>query len=1068
MALRISRLALASVVACLSLMSTPSFAQPAPEEEAASAGIIQPGDEIGVRCFSHEKLHVYVRGTVLPDGTMALPHLGSVPLAGRGVQMVREELRGRYQEIYPRCSVNISVWHPQPEEPEEEGRPPTQRGPEVKLPLTVAPSQETRQLPVRAGDELAVRCFTGQDAHVDQQVSVSHRGTISLPKVPELYVAALRPEEVERALLANYRPLYPGCSMDVQHVGRALPTVAPPTGERVEPTVEVTAAVRFASLPRFGLDVFTRPERAEGPEPTTAGAPEEAGQPTVTQAVTPNYVLGPGDELKVRVWTGAIEHINTSAVIDADGKIYLELVNEVTVSGQRLSRVREELTRRYARFFDRAEVSVELARTRVIEVRVTGDAHRPGKQQLTGAATVFSALYAAGGPSEVGALRGIRLLRSGQEPMVIDLYDYLLKGDETGDVRLEPDDTIFIPPAQAMVGVTGEVRRPGRYELDAPIGLSEALEMAAGLAPTGYAHNVQVWRVAEQSQRRVLDIDLQGGGGAAADLPLRDGDLIVVQPVLEDPDNIVELCGAVRRPSSYEVFNGMTVRDLINQAQGLDDTAHTETAALWRLNDELDYELTDFDLAAAMRGDATHNLELQARDRVVVLSEETVEPPMEVEIRGAVRYPSIVTWTSGMRVSDLLLQGGGPGEDAYLARASLQRVGRSQRREHLSVNLAEALTRDENADVVLERGDILTVFARSEVVAPSQVHVSGFVQNPDTYPRVEQMRVSDAILAAGGLTERAGDEVEYTPGRARGEVSPQYLRLRLKGDIFEVEPDLVLGDDDHIAVLGSGELIAKPPTVTIKGRVSRPGPYAMRRSAEEPDTVWQLITRAEGMLADANPNGIVLYRLRETLITDEQDEDLQQLIDSFNREIREQMLESEAQRAAAMGEQITQGLLSVFSSEQGGTLVVPPQRLSAEAWVRAVPIDGELLTSTNGTEGDFPLEDGDVLVVPAMPTTVTVLGSVVRRGAVPYVEGQPVRQYLEYAGGATDTAWLDHLVIVRANGKVEAHALGAEVKPGDVILVPSTYIFRKIDSPTTFERVLSILGTFVTGYLLFK
>jgi protein involved in polysaccharide export with SLBB domain len=1067
-ALRISRLALASVVACLGLMSTPSFAQPTPEEEAAAAGIIQAGDEISVRCFTHEKRHVEVRGVVLPDGTMALPQLGVVPLAGRGVQMVREELRGRYQEIYPRCTVNISVWHPQPEEPEEEGRPLTQRGPEVKLPLTVAPSEETRQLPVRAGDELAVRCFTGQDVHVNQQVSVSHRGTISLPKVPELYVAALRPEQVEGALLANYRPLYPGCSVDVQHVGKALPTVAPPTGERVEPTVEVTAAVRFASLPRFGLDVFTRPERAEGPEPTTTGPPEEASQPPVTQAVTPNYVLGPGDELKVRVWTGAIEHINTSAVIDADGKIYLELVNEVTVSGQRLSRVREELTRRYARFFDRAEVSVELARTRVIEVRVTGDARRPGKQRLTGAATVFSALYAAGGPSEVGALRGIRLLRSGQEPMVIDLYDYLLEGDETGDLPLEPDDTIFIPPAQAMVGLTGEVRRPGRYELDGPTSLSEALKMAAGLAPTAYAHNVQVWRVAEQSQRRVLNTNVQGEGPDAADLPLQDGDLIAALPVLEDPDNVVELSGAVRRPASYEVFDGMTVRDLIDQAQGLEQTAHTETAALWRLNDELDYELTNFDLAAAMRGDATHNLRLQARDRVIVLSEETVEPPMEVEVRGAVRYPSILTWTRGMRVSDLLLQGGGPAEDAYLERASLQRVGGNQRREHLSVNLAEALARDENADMVLERGDILTVFARSEVVAPSEIRVSGFVQKPETYPRIERMRASDAILAAGGLAPEAGDEIEYTPGGARGEVAPQYLRLRRVGGGFEVEPDVLLADDDHIAVLGAGDLIAKPPTVQIKGRVTRPGPYALRATVEQPDTVWKLIERAEGLLADANPNGIVLYRLREALIADEQDEDLQQLIDAFNRELREQMLMSEEQRSAALGEQITQGLLNVFSSERSTMLIVPPERLSAQAWVRAVPIDGELLTSTDGAEGDFPLEEGDVVVVPPMPTTVTVLGSVVRRGAVPYVEGQPVRQYLQYAGGATDGAWLDRLVIVRANGRVEARALDAEVKPGDVILVPSTYMFRTIDSPTTFERVLNILGTFVTGYLLFK
>ena len=700
-------------------------------------------------------------------------------------------------------------------------------------------------------------------------------------------------------------------------------------------------------------------------------------------------------------------------------------------------------------------------------MRVTGDADKPGKYVLSGAATLFSALYAAGGPSDVGALRGIKLLRKGEEPRVIDLYDYLLEGDEAGDVALEPDDTIFIPPARAMVGISGHVRRPARYELEGPTTLAEALELAAGLAPTGYAQNLQVWRVTERSQRQVLDLKLEGEGAPDADLPLKDGDLIVVEPVLEDPDNVVELSGAVRRPASYQVFEGMTISDLIAAAQGLDESAHTEVAAVWRLNEELDYELTNFDLAAALSGDAAHNLTVKARDRVIVYSEDRVEPPREVEVKGAVLYPSIVAWTKGMRASDLLRQAGGLAENAYVDRAAILRIGPDQRRAVQSLNLAAALAGETEADLPLSRGDILVVYDRASIAPASEVQIAGFVENPGALDRYEQMRVSDAIRAAGGLSARAADQVEYTPGGARGAVEPQYLRLRRTEDGFEVEPDPVLADNDHVAVLGAGDLIARPPTVTVKGRVGQPGPYALRETAEDPDTVWKLLERAEGLLPDANPGGIVLYRQRDAIIGGEQDEDLAHVMAMFNREMRVEMTEEGAQ-GQALGEQITRGLARVFTSEDATAVVIPPRQLTTTGWVRAVPIDGELLVSSNGQEGDFPLMDGDTVVVPTLPTTVTVLGMVVRPGAVAYVPGQRPPDYHREAGDLTDDAWVGRLVVIRANGRVQPYAANLEVKPGDAILVPSKHVFRNIRTASALERVLRLIGTFVTGYMLFK
>ena len=1016
----------------------------------AQVGIIAVGDQVTVRCYTQEQVRVYVTGAVERNGAMLLPGLGAVPMAGRGIQTVRDDLGARYGRIYPGCTVAVSVVP-------GEG---TQPG--------VVGAEPQRDRPLAAGDVVGVRCRSGDAVAFDVSASVATDGTVTLPGLQPLPAAGLTVAELQDRVAAACIVVHPDAVVEVR-------LVQPQGGERplpeeiVRPTVELTAAARFAALPRFGMDVFAGEEApgtgaeatAEGPP---AGQPRPAAAGVVAEAVPLTYVIGPGDELAVRVWTDAIEHVKANPVVDADGRIYLDLVGEVTVGGQRLGDVREDIRQRYARFFNRASVSVGMSRTRVIEVRVTGDAARPGKYTITGAATLFSALYAAGGPSEIGSLRAIRLLRAGREPVIVDLYDYLLKGDIAGDLALEPEDTIFIPPARDSVGIAGQVRRPARYEVVGRTTLADALELAAGIAATGYAHNIQVWRIGDTGQRQVLDVNYSQ---QAADLVLQDGDLVVVQPALEQPENVVELSGAVQRPGAYQVTEGMTVRELIAAAQGLTEGAYTKRASLWRLNDLLDYEVSDFDLAAALRGDPTENLALAPRDRVVVYSEEKVEAPREVQVKGAVRYPSIVPWTAGMKVSDLILQAGSLTDQAYLPRAQLLRVGPDQRRQVISVALADALAGDPQADLLVERGDVLRVFERGEVVAPSGVRVAGLVKTPGTYQRYQSMRVSDAILAAGGLQAGAGDEVEYTQFGGATQVQPIYLRLERVGDAFVVEPDPALADNDLVAVLGTGGVTPMPAVVTIKGEVARPGSYALQNTAETPDTVYDLLQRAGGRLPNANPNGIVLYRLREEIIATDQADDLQQVIQNFNRELSSETVQGQQQRIAGLAGSVTAGLTAALG-EGGAAVVVPPRVLDSRTWARAVPIDGERLVQSEGQEGNFALMNGDVLVVPRMPRTLTVMGAVVRPGALPYVEGRPATEYVQHAGGTTTDGVLRRMVIIHANGSVTANALRAQVQPGDVLLVPSGYLIKHINKPGTLERILSAVGAILTGYLIIK
>ncbi len=876
--------------------------------------------------------------------------------------------------------------------------------------------------------------------------------------------------------------------------------VLPEEPEEPEEPAPLTAAERFQALQRFGMSVFgapepqpaareeapartgdaTRPAEATGtprpaqpatptpqppaPAPQPAPAPRQTQGVVASEAVPPTYVLGPGDQLVVRVWTDAIEHVSATPVIDADGQIYLELLGELTVAGERLSSARDLIARRYRTFFTRAEVSVGLAGTRVIEVRVTGDVRRPGTHVLSGAATLFSALNAAGGPNEVGSFRAVRLMRRGEEPQVVDLYGYLLRGEIEADVPLEPNDTIFVPPMLAEFGIDGEVRRPARYEMMEAVTIADALQTAAGIGGAGYAQGAELWRVGESGIRELMNVNLRGED---AQLTLQSGDLLVIPPVLEKPLNVVELTGAVRRPGTYQVSAGMTVRDLLRLAQGPIENAHVQEAVVERLGEDLHYDLLHFDLAAAMSGDPAQDLALMPGDRVTVYAGEEVEAPMEVAVEGAVRLPDSYPWVRGSRVSDLVKRAGGLLEGAYTPRANLLRLDANQRRELIPVNLGAALAGDTEANVALERGDTLVVLNQLQVSEASRVHVDGLVQFPEWYPRFEGMRVSDAIVSAGGLASTAGDQVEFTPGGVVGQVEPIYLSLRREGDSFDVEPDPIVSNNDLVSVLGTGNLIATPPMVTIRGRVATPGSYALLSTNDDPDSIYDLIERAGGLLPDANAKGIVLYRMREEIIGEEQEADLGQVIAHFNRELAAGTVEGERQRATGTAAQISAGLAAALS-EGSATVVIPPRRLSSTQWVRAVPVDGEALIESGGRREDFPLLDGDVVVVPELPTTVTVMGAVVRAGAVPYEEGLTLRDYVAKAGQFTEDARKAQTIVIRANGAVVPKALNAQIHPGDIILVPSDYIFRNVNQPGTLERVLSTITSIVTGYLVFK
>ncbi|MEA3401867.1 MAG: SLBB domain-containing protein [Armatimonadota bacterium] len=814
-------------------------------------------------------------------------------------------------------------------------------------------------------------------------------------------------------------------------------------------------------LPRFGADLFLRAvrvmDRPDEEEPAASSAPVPA-----------SYVLGPGDALSLQVFAGEWEQLTQEMTVTPEGFIFPEQLGRVTAAGQTIEQLRESLRRSYARLFAEPTVTLTISSQRSIEVYATGDVVRPGRYLLSGMATVLDALYAAGGPSEIGSYRRIRLSRVGAQPREIDLYDYLLTGERQSDVLLNPGDTIFVPPMGPEVGLAGEVRRPARYELTADATVADAIQMAGGLTPQ--AHRIlHLWRTDERQQWRMLTCDCSGEGGGLQ-MALEDGDVLVARRIRDSAANTVRILGAVKRPGYYPVDRYPTVSALIEAAEGLSVDAHVGRGVISRLDSQRHFEIITFEVAKALEGDPEHDLVLQAKDYVTIYEQEEVEPPAVVEISGAVQHPGVYRWAANLRVSQLVMRAGGLTPEAYTGRADLLRVGEDQSWQVIPVNLAAALKGDEEEDIVLQRGDRLQVKTREEVGQAGTVHIEGLVHSPGDYPRHGGMRVSDLIFAAGGLTPGAGPHVELIPGHFEGDPQPVRLMLTGEGDEYQVEPDPVLSDDDSVTVTGRGEFKAQADVVFLKGRVEQPGAYPIDSEAgEEEYTVWDLLQDGGSILADANVHGIVVYRRRGAALGEAQEEDLNRVLQSVNREARQQeaMQVDTAEQARSMQQAVGYRLQQVMTTPGGVSIVLPPRPVQEEDWVAAIPIDGEALLESQGREENLALEPGDTIMVPKKVNTVMVLGAVPRSGAIPYVEGERLEYYLNESGSLREDAAGSRMVVVHANGAVEPIRRATVLRPGDVVVVPTRHIVRSVQTESDLDLWLRTIVPLATAALVF-
>jgi polysaccharide biosynthesis/export protein len=392
-----------------------------------------------------------------------------------------------------------------------------------------------------------------------------------------------------------------------------------------------SAETRWRGLPQFGREMFVKTEQHF--------TPIEDGP------VGPDYVLGPGDNLMVFISSYA--DTSFSLTLDREGKVFLPRVGSTFLWGLSFADAERLITARLATVLRSARVQVSMGRMRALDVFVLGSVVQPGKVTVSGSATAFNALSAAGGPNALGSLRDIRVLRAEREVARLDLYRILLEGDRSVDVRLQAGDVVFVGLAQHLVGIQGAVARPAVYEGSGPMTLSALIRMAGGASPFADLDRIHIERVDANGGFRLQDFPLDHGSGIRPDsLVLSNYDLVTILPLNERVKNVVTLDGFVRHPGEYELSPGLKLSQLAS-AERLLPEADLEEAELRRI-DPTTFHVTVQRISIREARQGTGDVELRPLDAVTVFSSARL--PNSVTLVGEVVRPGSYTVAPGERL----------------------------------------------------------------------------------------------------------------------------------------------------------------------------------------------------------------------------------------------------------------------------------------------------------------------------------------------------------------------------------------------------------------------------------
>ena len=580
-------------------------------------------------------------------------------------------------------------------------------------------------------------------------------------------------------------------------------------------------------------------------------------EPNMNIATPASYILGPGDEVLIDIY--GTSQSSKKYAVSPEGTIIVEKIGPVTVSGLTVEQAQAKVSSKMGQHYQGSSIKLTIGQTRTVVVNVLGEVVNPGTFTLSAFSTVFNALYLAGGITEIGTLRNIKVSRGGRIVSKIDVYDYILNGKLSGNILLQDNDAIIVGAYDALVFIQGAIKRPMYYEMKEGESLKTLIEYAGGFQSVANKNVVSVERKTNDglTVHTIEEWDFPS-------FSVQDGDVVGVKNIIGRYQNMVEVSGSVFYPGHYEITNECnSVRTLIRKAGGVRESAFTDRAVLFRMNENRTRRSMSIDLAGIL-SDKAPDVILENEDSLAIASDEEFIRARKYFIYGPILKPGPYQFVEGMSLEDAIVAAGGLREEALLSDIEIARPLQytderdstyNRKAKIFTFNIENGLLVKEGKDFTLKPFDVITIKKNPEYTDVSVVFIGGEVKYPGNYSlQSKNDRLSDLIERAGGLTEAGfaeGARFTRTLTPAERAQAKQLLEIAHSADTVDIDKIAIkerytIGIDLNQAIekpgcdkdvfLRNGDRIEIPPrnnTVRISGDVLYPNtvPYIADKSA---------------------------------------------------------------------------------------------------------------------------------------------------------------------------------------------------------------------------------------------
>ena len=774
--------------------------------------------------------------------------------------------------------------------------------------------------------------------------------------------------------------------------GRSTMSLQPKKPENPTQFQQLVISTTGRTLPIYGASIFS------GHTPSTFA-------PVINIPVTPDYVIGPGDELRLEVW-GQVNQ-RGRYFVDRTGAISVPQLGTIHVAGLRFDQLTDFLKKEFSRVYRNFDLNVNMGQLRSIQVFVVGQARRPGSYTIGSLSTLLNALFASGGPLPQGSLRDIQVKRDGKTVADFDLYDLLLHGDKSKDVPLASGDVIFIPPVGPQVAIAGSINNPGIYELHGETTIQQLLELAGGRTSIADGSKVKVERIYEHQMRSIADIDLS----KAPALALQNGDIVTINPIVDRFKDAVTLRGNVANPGRYAWHPGMRISDLIPNKDML------ITRDYWQRRHQL----------GQMTPAYQPEPEVDAQGVPVVHPSTIYRMPLSTTQSASSRTGQRQTMDDTQTQSssaDL--------QDNLQDQSSSAQAQTSGNDAQNNSRLSDNAGRRESTSTTTTGGSSLgSALTGSNELFPVKTNVV--------------MSAPDINWSYAVIDRQNGNDLKTT-------LLPFNLgKVVLDGDQSQ---NLELQPEDVVTIFSTADL--RVPTsqqtrfVILEGEFVGAGVYSVRPG----ETLRQLLTRAGGFTSDAYLYGSEFTRQSTRRVQ-------QQRLNEYADQLEAQAAtETAASNARALNERDAAAATAATSDARAAIARLRRAQPSGRIVLQLKP-------DSRGVDSvpDLALENGDRFVVPRVPSNVTVEGQVYSANAFVYEPGRRTIDYLREAGGPDRQADKKREFVLRADGSVVSRQYGkfekAMIYPGDTIVVPPMLQKRAI--LRNLVDIATIVGQFGLG-----